>query len=175
MADMPPKATSISADAVSSIAAATAAAIAAGPLSLVASASEAAAAAPLPLLEVRGCTPIGPRSSRFEINVGQQLAQASSYEWHVVLIAPAAHRVRRGSHSSSLSGSGDSRRVVSGGGGGAVAGVDGAARPALKFRLYTLHKSDAEWLTLGQREGQLMRGGEQVSERTNERMHAFTC
>lgn len=36
------------------------------------------------------------------------------------------------------------------------------AKVALKFRLYTLHTSDAEWLTLGQREGELMEGEVQV-------------
>lgn len=156
-------------DATSSIAAATAAAIAAGPTSLIVSASEAAAA-PLPFLEVRGCTPIGPKSSRFEINLGQQLVHPSSLEWLVSFVGPAVQRVRRGSHSSSLLSSGDSRRALSGsvgvgvgsGGGGTVGGADGSGKPTLQFRLYTLHRSDAEWLTLGQREGHLMGGGVQV-------------
>lgn len=83
------------------------------------------------------------------------------------LIGPAAQRVRRGSYSSSLLGSGDSRRISSSGssGGGSRSGIDGerGATPPLKFRLYTLHSSDAEWLTLGgQREGQLLEGEVQV-------------
>lgn len=153
----------------SAIAAATAAAIAAGPLALGSSASDASAGGrgtPLPLLEVRGCTPIGPKSSRFEINLGQQLAHPSSLEWQVSLMWPAVQRVRRGSQPSSLLGGGDG----SGGGGGSTgrrmgpgAGGTGAANPPLKFRLYTLHTSDAKWLTLGgQREGQLAEGGSQV-------------
>ena len=160
----------------SAIAAATAAAIAAGPLALGSSASDASAGggsgAPLPLLEVRGCTPIGPKSSRFEINLGQQLAHPSSLEWQVSLMWPAIQRVRRGSQSSSLLGGGDgtggSRRMGGSaaggtGRGGAAAAAAAVAKPPLKFRLYTLHTSDAKWLTLGgQREGQLSEGGSQV-------------
>lgn len=184
------------------IAAATAAAIAAGPLKLGASASDfegSGTGAALPLLEMRGCTPIGNKSSRFEINLGQQLAHLSSLEWQVSLMWPAARRVRRASHSPSLlgaagdgagvggvssgSGSGggggvgggggsssNSRRTVSGGGGSsgrggvAAAAAAPAVKPVLVFRLYTLHTSDAEWLTLGgQREGELVEGEVRVS------------
>lgn len=179
----------VSSSSSSAIAAATAAAIAAGPLKLGASASDASegsgqgASPPLPLLEVRGCTPIGQTGSRFEINLGQQLAHSSSLEWQVSLMWPATRRVRRVSHSSSLLGAaGDgagvggissgggssSRRIVSGGGGssgrgGVTAAVAAAVKPILKFQLYTLHTSDAEWLTLGgQREGELTEGGVQV-------------
>lgn len=162
---LPKVASKSAADVSSAIAAATAAAIAAGPLPLGSSTSEATTASPLPLLEVRGCTPIGRKSSRFEINLGQQLAHPSSLEWQVSLVWPAAQRMRRGSYSSSLLGAGDNRRILSSGGGAGV-GVESSAKPALKFRLYTLHKSDAEWLTLGgQREGQLLEGGVQVNHR----------
>lgn len=162
----------------SAIARATAAAIAAGPLALGATSSDAsmgkATAPALPLLEVRGCTPIDPKSSRFEINLGQQLAHASSLEWQVSLMWPVAQRVRRASYSSLLStvegGGGNSgRRIVSGAGvplkGGAAAAAAAAAlKPALKFQLYTLHKSDAKWLTLGgRREGELVEGEIQVT------------
>lgn len=164
---LPKVASKSAADVSSAIAAATAAAIAAGPLPLGSSTSEATSASPLPLLEVRGCTPIGRKSSRFEINLGQQLAHPSSLEWQVSLVWPAAQRMRRGSYSSSLLGGGDNRRILSSGGGAAGVGVEASAKPALRFRLYTLHKSDAEWLTLGgQREGQLLEGGVQVNHRT---------
>ncbi|CAM9517424.1 unnamed protein product, partial [Pylaiella littoralis] len=117
----------------SAIAAATAAAIAAGPLKLGASASDfegSGTGAALPLLEMRGCTPIGNKSSRFEINLGQQLAHLSSLEWQVSLMWPAARRVRRASHSPSLLGAaGDGAGVggissgsSSGGGGGGGGG-----------------------------------------------------
>lgn len=160
----------------SAIAAATAAAIAAGPLALRSSASDASgggSGAPLPLLEVRGCTPIGPKSSRFEINLGQQLAHPSSLEWQVSLMWPAIQRVRRASQSSSLLGGGDgsggvvgSRRMGPGGSGAGRGGATVAAKSPLKFRLYTLHTSDAKWLTLGgQREGQLLEGGSEVGKR----------
>lgn len=163
---LPKVASKSAADVKSAIAAATAAAIAAGPLPLGSSTSEATTASPLPLLEVRGCTPIGRKSSRFEINLGQQLAHPSSLEWQVSLVWPAAQRMRRGSYSSSLLGSGDNRRMLSSGGGAGV-GVEASAKPALRFRLDTLHKSDAEWLTLGgKREGQLLEGGVQVNHRT---------
>lgn len=178
----------------SAIAAATAAAIAAGPLALGSSASDASAGGsgvPLPLLEVRGCTPIGPKSSRFEINLGQQLAHPSSLEWQVSLMWPAVQRVRRGSQPSSLlgggggDGGGGSRRMGSGAGGtgrgaaaAAAAAAAAVAKPPLKFRLYTLHTSDAKWLTLGgQREGQLLEGGSQVRKRADARREGgfFFC
>lgn len=164
------------------LAAATAAAIAAGPSAIVPSASEVVAAgmmsgglpaAALPRLELRGCTPIGPKSSRFEINLGQQIAHPSSLEWEVSLVRPAAQWVRRASHSSMLPGSG---RVGGRGGAdnwrglerkvagvGAGVGAGGAGKTPLDFRLYTLHTSDAEWLTLGHKDGQLKEAEVQAS------------
>lgn len=157
-------------EAAASIAAATAAAIAAGPLSLVASASEAAAIIPMACLEVRGCTPVGSTASLFEINLGQQLVCLSSLEWPISLMGPPVQRVRRGSNSSSLLSIGENRRILLGSGGtwlgaGGSSGVRRPDRLSLKFRLSTLHTSDAEWLTLGQREGQLIEGAIQVSAR----------
>lgn len=177
----------------SAIALATAAAIAAGPLALGASSAAAgntvsvggggggAIAAPLPLLEVRGCTPIGLKSNRFEINLGQQLAHPSSLEWPVFLMWPAAHRLRRGSNSSSMYGDGGGggggsggRRIVSGGGGLGKGPTAGVGKAAIKFKLYTLHTSDAEWLTLGgPREGQLREGGCQVKTLDTADAHVF--
>ncbi|CAM9717041.1 unnamed protein product, partial [Discosporangium mesarthrocarpum] len=70
----------------------------------------------LPQIELRGCTPIGKDSSRYEINLGQQLAHPSSIEWGASL---------------------------------------GLLPCPLEYRLYTLHGADAEWLTLGHKEGVL--------------------
>lgn len=163
-----------SAELAAKYAAATAAAIAAGPHALVPSWSDASMLSSLlPRLELRGCTPIGPRSSRFELNLGQQIAHPSSIDWEVSVIRPPAPWSRRGSPSA-LYPAAENWRVVQGlamggrsGGGVSGKGVGVPARsrrPPLDFRLYTLHQSDAEWLTLGQKEGQLLEAESRVGE-----------
>lgn len=151
-------------DTSATFAAATAAAIAAGPSALVASVSDMSTLpppAPLPRLELRGCTPtggVGDKSSRFEINLGQQIRDPSSLEWEVTLVRPVTHWLRRGSPCSGFGT--DSWRVVHGVRGSGARGGRGGA--PLQFRLYTLHRSDAEWLTLGRQGGQLMEAETQV-------------
>lgn len=90
-------------------------------------------------------------SSRFKINLGQQVTLPSSLEWEISLVRPRTHWFRRGSPSVLT---GESWRLVQGIRGSGMRRTCG--RVPVDYRLRTLHTSDAEWLTLGRKEGQLM-------------------